>query len=105
MPHSYQMKRNLLTMQVNQASSEIFLCSCFYFQTDINYQLLELDDGSQAIITLYKIKNETPKEEPPKKVKRFQCNYEGCEKVYATSYHLTVLQLDESFMVLFFFLI
>jgi uncharacterized C2H2 Zn-finger protein len=57
---------------------------------DINYQLLELDDGSQAIITLYKIKNDTPKEEPPKKVKRFQCNYEGCEKVYATSYHLTV---------------
>ncbi|XP_063907363.1 zinc finger protein 143-like [Zophobas morio] len=58
--------------------------------TDVNFQLLELDDGSQAIITLYKIKNDPPKEDPPKKVKRFQCTYEGCNKVYATSYHLTV---------------
>ncbi|RZC40703.1 zinc finger protein 143-like, partial [Asbolus verrucosus] len=57
---------------------------------DTSYQLVELADGSQAVIKIYKIKNETPKEDPPKKVKKFQCLYEGCDKVYATSYHLTV---------------
>ncbi|XP_044254013.1 zinc finger protein 143-like [Tribolium madens] len=58
--------------------------------SDVNYQLLQLDDGSQAIITLYKIKSDEVKEEPPKQVKKFQCQFEGCDKVYATSYHLTV---------------
>ncbi|EFA01662.1 zinc finger protein 143 [Tribolium castaneum] len=59
--------------------------------SDVNYQLLQLEDGSQAIFTLYKIKNnEDVKDEPPKKVKKYQCPHESCDKVYATSYHLTV---------------
>lgn len=64
--------------------------SFFHIFAETSYELMQFEDGTQAVIKIVKIKDDQLVEEPLKKIKKFQCSFEGCFKEYASAYHRTV---------------